>query len=88
MRAAAIGAIVPDGQPPELAASGLSWTLSQETAHFFAGDYWRMRGAKGKSVVVEAQIKRRYIKAYINEREEQELVVFASAGQLRSIKVV
>ena len=81
------GAIVPDGQPPVLAACGLSWTLSQERAHYFA-DYWRRRGAKGKCVVVEAQIKRRYIKAYIDEREEQELVVFASGGQLRPIRVV
>ena len=38
--------------------------------------------------MVEALIKRRYIKAYIDEREEQELVVFASGGQLRPIRVV
>ena len=38
--------------------------------------------------MVEALIKRRYIKAYINEREEQELVVFASAGQLRPVGVL
>ena len=69
---------MPDCQPPVLAACGLSWTLSQERAHYFA-DYWRRRGAKGKSVVVEAQIKRRYIKAYIND---------ASAGQLRPVRVV
>ena len=70
------GGIVPDCQPPVLAACGQSWTLSQERAHYFA-DYWRRRGAKGKSVVVEAQIKRRYIKAYIND---------ASAGQLRPVR--
>jgi hypothetical protein len=69
-----------------MAANGCAWSQSLETANFFAGEYWRSRGAYGQGIVVQARIARRFIKAAIDERGEQELVVSAFPDQLGSLE--
>jgi hypothetical protein len=48
----------------------LSWTLDYEVAHWFA-----MRWAKGKQVILTAEINKRDVYMYTNERNEEEIVV-------------
>jgi hypothetical protein len=82
------GVVLPDHLPWQMAVIGFAWTQSLETATFFTGDYWRNRGVGGQSVVVRAQIARRFIKAAIDEREELEIVVFATPLELGTLKLI
>lgn len=55
--------------------TGRAWTLSEEVAVFFA-EVWPARwGLTGRAVVMEATVGRDDVLAYIDERNEKEIVL-------------
>jgi hypothetical protein len=82
------GVVLPHHWPWQMGADGLSWSQSLQTAKFFAGEHRRKDETEGRRVVVQARIARRFIKAATDERDEQELVVFATPQELGSLKPI
>lgn len=55
--------------------NGISWTLKEDVARFFAFTYQRnFLTAKMKKVVVKIQVKKKDILAFFNGREEFEVI--------------
>ena len=55
---------------------GISWSLSKETAEFFAHKYWRNIDTKNSMKVVKAKkVKKQDCIAYFNGRGEKEIIL-------------
>jgi len=54
---------------------GISWTLSKKVAEFYVS--YHRNGVKD-GIIIEKEINKNEIIAYFNEREEQEIIYFAS----------
>lgn len=52
---------------------GISWTLSEERAKFFANDYVR-HAVRHEKVVHSIEVNREDIIAYFNGRQEEEVI--------------
>lgn len=55
---------------------GISWSLSEERAKFFANDYLR-HAVKYEKVVHSIEVRQEDIIAYFNGRQEQEIIYIA-----------
>jgi hypothetical protein len=60
---------------PRLVAMGMSWTLSRETADFFAYKWPARWGNQEAPVVLRREVDRDDVAAYFNDRAECEVVV-------------
>jgi len=60
-------------QEKESGNFGVSWSLDEERANFFANDYIR-HTVKYEKIVHSIEVKREDIIAYFNERHEQEVI--------------
>lgn len=58
---------------------GFAWTLDTRTAEFFTYTYRRSGRSPGH--VFKATIRRRNVIAYLGEREEAEILLFAQAAR-------
>jgi hypothetical protein len=67
---------------------GISWTLEEESAHFFAFTYWRnLHTSKLKKIVVKAEVEKKDIVAFFNDREEFE-IIYLKRFKSRQVKQV
>lgn len=59
----------------EEVASGVSWTLSLETASFYANEWPRRWGSDREPVIVSCEVDENEVFAFLNDRSEKELLI-------------